>query len=63
ISALIVRLKERKLYLNMRETPQTPGCFVRVTGRDHQSTERDSAEKSKRSPNCYCYGLVLAVEA
>lgn len=54
ICALLFRLKEKGLFLG-RKTPQNPGCFIRVTGRDRSG-------RKGRSLGRYCYGLVLAVE-
>ena len=63
IGALIFRLKEKKLYLDRKEIPQVPGCFVQVTGRaTPQMPEGSVGKKPQHFIGCYCLGLTLAVE-
>lgn len=53
-SALINRLKEKRLYLNRRETPTNPGWFIQVMG-------RECKKGPESSMGHYCYGLVAAI--
>ena len=63
MGALVFRLKEKKLYLDRKEIPQVPGCFVQVTGRaTPQMPEGSVGKKPQHFIGCYCLGLTLAVE-